>query len=414
MPHILFINQHYYPDFAATGQLLSELCEDLAEKNWKVTVITGMPEIGTYPKSYSKPLSFEEKKNISIYRIYNHPAGSKNIFNRLLHFFSFWVGSILKSLIIEKIDLVYVMSSPPLLNGITANILRVVRGVPYIYNVQDLYPGIAVEMGTISNPKLIRISEKIEKYINSNSLSVFTLSDQMKDSISHNGIPENKISVIPNWSDGDIIYPKKSSELRNQLRLESKFLITYSGNIGLSQGLEKIIQIADQIKEINHEIHFLIIGNGANLPFIRKMAEEKQLTNITFLPFQPKEELCDSLNCADLHIVPMAENMAKYLMPSKIYGIMAAGKPFLAIVDEGTEIYKLINETECGFQLTYNHYQEAVNLLANCVNKKDRLAEMGRKGRKYFEENFDRKKVTEKYSFLLESSLPDFLNNPTS
>ncbi len=414
MPHILFINQHYYPDFAATGQLLSELCEDLAVKNWKVTVITGMPEIGTYPKNYSKPLSFEEKKNISIYRIYNHPAGSKNIFNRLLHFFSFWVGSILKSLIIEKMDLVYVMSSPPLLNGITANILRVVRGVPYIYNVQDLYPGIAVEMGTISNQKLISISEKIEKFINLNSLSVFTLSDQMKESIAHNGIQENKISVIPNWSDGEIIFPKKSSELRNQLGLESKFLITYSGNIGLSQGLEKIILIAEQIKEINREIHFLIIGNGANLPFIRKLAEEKQLNNITFLPFQPKEELCDSLNCADLHIVPMAENMAKYLMPSKIYGIMAAGKPFLAIVDEGTEIYKLINETECGFQLTYNRYQEAVNLLVDCLNEKDRLAEMGRKGRKYFEENFDRKMVTEKYNFLLESSLPDFLYNPKS
>jgi len=414
MPHILFINQHYYPDFAATGQLLSELCEDLAANNWKVTVITGLPETGTYPKSYSKPLPFEEKKNISIYRIYNHPAGSKNIFNRLLHFFSFWVGSILKSMTIEKIDLVFVMSSPPLLNGITANILKTVRGVPYIYNVQDLYPGIAVEMGTISNLKLIKISEKIEKYINSNALSISTLSEQMKESISLNGISENKISVIPNWSDGNIIFPKQTSNLRTELGLESKFLITYSGNIGLSQGLDKIIQVAEKIQQITNTIHFLIIGNGANLPFIKKMAEEKKLKNITFLPFQPKENLCDSLNCADLHIVPMAENMAKYLMPSKIYGIMASGKPFLAIVDEGTEIYKLINETQCGFQLTYNKYEESVNILINSLNEKEKLEDMGKRGRKYFEENFDRKKVTEKYNFLLNSSVPDFLNNPIS
>lgn len=402
MPHILFINQHYYPDFAATGQLLAELCEDLVRFGFKITVITGMPEKGTFP-SEAEIAKIEQHKNLTIYRIDNHPAGNKTIINRLIHFVSFWLGSIIKALFLsEKYDYVFVMSTPPLLNGLTANLLRIFRSTPYVYNVQDLYPGIAVEMGTIKNKWLIRLSESIETYINRHALVVTTLSSQMKYNIQLRTFGKD-IRVIPNWSDSRFIFPLEKSELRDKLNLNEKFLVTYSGNMGLSQGLDQLLDVAGQLQNQMPVIHFLFIGNGAHLPQLKSKVEQLQLSNVTFLPFQPKEKLNDGLNAADLHIVSTQPNMAKYLMPSKIYGIMAAGKAVLAIAEKETEMIQMIEKFHCGISAQPNKTAESKEQILWAFQNPSELATLGKNGRKAFLQNFDRFIATQNYASLFEN-----------
>ena len=404
MPHILFINQHYYPDFAATGQLLAELCEDLSQKGFRITVITGYPEKGTYP-DYLTPLKNEQHKNLTIYRIYNHPAGNKSNINRLFHFFSFWLGSVVKALFMqEKYDLIYVMSTPPLLNGITANLVSFFRGVPYLYNVQDLYPGIAVEMGTLTNKHIISISQMIENYINQNALSISTLSVQMKKSISEHAEP-NKIVILPNWSDGNLIRPQKESQLRKKIGLTEMFLVTYSGNMGMSQGLDSLLGVAEILQTEKPNIHFLFIGNGAHLPELKKIKETNNLKNVTFLPYQPKENLSDSLACADLHLISTTPNLSKYLMPSKLYGILAAGKSYLAVTESTSEIVEFTVKESCGVTANPGDIEQITSAIIKLEENVDVLQKMGKLGREVFDKQFERKIVTEKYAAHLRNIL---------
>lgn len=400
MKHILFINQHYYPDFAATGQLLAELCEDLEKSGFKITVITGYPEPGTFPENLI-PLKKEVKGHLTIRRLYNHPAGNKSISNRLLHFFSFWLGSIRTSFLTPKVDLVFVMSTPPLLNGITANLIRIIKRIPYLYNVQDLYPAIAVEMGTLSNKPLIKFSEWAEKYINSKAVSIVTLSEPMKLAISESGVEKNKIQIIPNWSDDQVLKPQPFSKFRTENHLDSKFVVMYSGNIGMSQGLDVVLSLAQELEKEIPELHFCIVGNGVKLPALKEQVKNTGVTNVSFYPFQPKELLSDSLNAADLHLIPLTEKMAKYLLPSKLYGILAVGKPVLAIVDKGTEIDVLVKQTGCGYSVSPGDTKNLMEALKTAFSERESLAKRGEKGRAYFLENLTRKIATDRYLRLI-------------
>lgn len=399
MKHLLIINQHYYPDFAATGQLLAELCEDLEKAGFKITVITGYPEPGTYPDHLS-PKKLEIIGNLTIFRLYNHPAGNKSISNRLLHFFSFWLGSIRTAFLTRKVDLVFVMSTPPLLNGMTANLLRLIKRVPYVYNVQDLYPAIAVEMGTLTNKPLIRFSEWAEKIINSKSVRIVTLSEPMKAAIAHSGVESEKIQIIPNWSDDQLLFPQTTSSFRTLNQLGNKFVIMYSGNIGKSQGLDVILSLAPELEKEYPEIHFCVIGNGVNLPSLKEQVAKYEITNVSFYPFQAKETLSDSLNAADIHLIPLTEKMAKYLLPSKLYGILAVGKPILAIVDPETEIDLLVKQTGCGYSVKPGAQTDLKEVITKAYLNRESLLEMGNRGRTYFLDNLTRKIAVNSYSTL--------------
>lgn len=401
MKHLLFINQHYYPDFAATGQLLADLCDDLVKAGFRVTVITGYPEPGTFPAGLA-PLKTEKNGNLTIFRLYNHPAGNKSIINRLLHFFSFWFLSILKSFTVKRPDLVFVMSTPPLLNGLTANLIRLFRRVPYVYNVQDLYPDIAVQMGTIRNRLVIRLSAAIETYINRHARQIVTLSDSMKEKIASHGVVSGKISVIPNWSDGNLIRPMTDSPLRTDWDLAGRFVIMYSGNTGMSQGLDWIMETIAPLATDRPDLVFVIVGGGAKLPALKEKAVKNHWSFVRFYPFQPKEQLSESLSVADLHLVPLTAGMSDYLVPSKFYGIAAAGRPTLALVDEGSEIDRIVRSQNLGFSIRHGQTESLRRVIEQAMNNREVLKEMGTRARKYFDSTLDRKKATGAYQSLME------------
>ncbi|NUQ80902.1 MAG: glycosyltransferase family 4 protein [Bacteroidetes bacterium] len=400
MKHLLFINQHYYPDYAATGQLLAELCDDLVSAGFRVTVITGFPEPGTFP-SEIRPLKVEKNGILTIFRLYNHPAGNKSILNRLLHFFSFWFLSIIKSLTVTRPDLVFVMSTPPLLNGVTANLIRLIRRVPYVYNVQDLYPDIAVQMGTIRNRQLIRLSAAIENYINHHAQQIVTLSEPMKDKIVSHGVEPGKVSVIPNWSDGNLIRPVQDSPLRTEWDLRDRFVIMYSGNTGMSQGLDWIMEAMVPVAADHPDLVFVIVGGGVRLPQLKENANRNGWTFVRFFPFQPKEQLGQSLAVADLHLVPLTAGMSDYLVPSKFYGIAAAGRPTLALVDEGSEIDRIVRSQNLGFSIRHGQADDFRSAITLAVNDRDSLREMGVRARRYFDSTLDRTIATSAYRTLL-------------
>lgn len=405
MKHIVFINQHFAPDFAATGQLLSELCVDLSRKGWKISVITGVPSPGTYPTESYIPLT-EENGRLTIYRLKHLHAEKTSLISRLFHFFSFWLSSIVKVVSIEKIDMIFIMSTPPLLNGVTANLLRIIRQIPYIYNVQDLYPGIAVELGAIKKGFTYHLSTKIENYIYQHATMITTLSEQLKKSISERSVAPEKIAVIPNWADGDMIRPISSSDLKKKNGFEGKFVVGYSGNIGLSQELEKLIPfLAKYTIQFEPNIHYLIIGDGAKKRELEIEVKNNQLTNVTMWDFQPKEKLHESLSLPDIHLIPLKRNLSNYLVPSKTYGILAVEKPILALVEPNSELGTLIQTQSCGAVCDPDNYDSVLHLILQWEKDPEKLKLIGKNGHHIFMTTYERKITSEKYHYLFSKVL---------
>jgi glycosyltransferase involved in cell wall biosynthesis len=217
-------------------------------------------------------------------------------------------------------------------------------------------------------------------------------------------LPSDKIAVVENWTDPDIVSPVKREEnefLRSQ-GLSEKFVVMYSGNIGLSQDLENLVAVADELRELE-EIVFVLVGEGALKESLVSLALNRNLKNIRFFSYQEKENLKYSLSAAHIHLIPLKRGMKGIIVPSKVYGIMAAAKPFIAAVDEGSEIDRLAKEFECGLVVTPSDVEALKRAILWAFQNQEQLDRMGRLGREVFEKHYSRSICTHKFRRTLES-----------
>lgn len=408
---ILVVNQYFHPDQASTAQLLTELCEDLAEHH-EVTVVAGRPSYNPTETFEAKGLVTEDLHgNVRILRTWSTAFPRHSMAGRLANYASYIASSLAGALLVKDPDVVLTMTDPPIV-AVVAFVVSRLRRAPFVYINQDIFPEVGVRLGRIRNPLLVRGLAALNRGLRRRAARVVAIGRDMERRLLALGTPPERIAVIPNWADGALIHPLTGpSALRSEQGWESRYVVMHSGNVGLSQGLETVLDAASLLSDVP-QVLMAIVGDGAGKPSLEAAAKAKGLGNLVFLPYQPKASLADLLGAADIHLVSLRRGLSGYIVPSKVYGVMAAGKPFLAAVDPGSEPALLVAELGCGVAIP----PDDPKALADAIRRsRDMpLAEMGRRARTAFDARFERKVATETYRRLLEDVASHGPNRPRS
>jgi len=374
---LLVINQYYHPDLASTGQLLTELCEGLTD-HFNVTALVGSPSYSANAKN--SPQNADRESKVNVTRVFNTKFVRSNLVGRLLNYVSFMIFATLKGVFLEKHDLVLVMSDPPTVNFI-GYIIKKVKGSKLVQICQDVYPEVAQILGKADNPLMIKAFSSMNRIAQSSSDGLIAISSGMKQRLIQKKLIKEKITVIENWIDTNLVTPEsKTNQFSRSKNISDKFVVMHSGNIGLSQELDVFIDTAELLKD-EKSIAFVIIGDGALKKQLVERSTNKNLKNLVFLPYADKKELKYSLSAADVHFISLKKGLKGLIIPSKIYGIMAVAKPVITCMEEGDDILKLVEDHNFGYKAERDPKSVAKGVLY-FYNNQHLIQEYGQRARR--------------------------------
>jgi len=396
---IAVLGINFYPELIGIGIYTTEMCEYLKNAGHKITVFTAFPY---YPQwkieeRYGRKFSLTENyKGITVKRTYIYVPSKVTSKSRILHELSFTISSFFNMLSSERPDILITVS-PPLGLGLSAYIISKIKKVPFIFHIQDLQPDAAIELGMLKNKKILDLLYKIEKLIYMQASMVCVISKKMKEKILLKGIKQKKVFLFPNWVDTEYIKPlPKFNKFRQENNLEDKFIVLYSGNIGMKQGLDIILDVADRLRN-DKNIFYLIIGDGAYKKELVRKYEKLKLQNIMFLPVQSKIMLPYMLSAADVCLVPQQKAVTDIVMPSKLLGIMASGRAVIAEANVGSELYNVINNSGCGIVVEPKNSKRMAEAIMEIYNNPEKSVEYGEKGREYAIKHFSKEKILKSF-----------------
>ena len=401
----LLIYAHYfYPDVASTGQILTELCEGMTDA-FDITVICVVPSYsGTIDEKYkTKRIYKEEHNGIKIIRVRVPEFQKSNKISRVKNLLAYFFNSLLATLKIEKQDYIYTISQPPILGGVLGVLGKWLKGGKLIYNIQDFNPEQTMAVGYSKNKLLLNTVMSVDKFSCKKSDKVIVVGRDMQETLrnrfNNKKVPKNVF--INNWINEKEIYPLEQNhprivEFKEKYNLKDKFIIMYSGNIGLYYDLENIIKVIGEFKD-REDVVFAFVGDGTVKDKVEAYVKENNLSNVTFIPYQDKADLIYSLNAADIHWVVNAKGIKGVSVPSKLYGVMAAGKPVLGVLDEGSEARLIVEDCNCGVCIEPGNYKEISNNIEYILNNKEEIRALGSNGRQYLETNLTKEVSINKY-----------------
>ncbi|MFL6212876.1 MAG: glycosyltransferase family 4 protein [Blastocatellia bacterium] len=402
--HIVILNQFFYPDHSATSQLMTDLAESLVEKGISVTAIAGR---GRYDGSEKLPSS-EVYRGVRIERAWASGFGKRTIAGRLADYLSFYIGATWTLLRQPRHDLVMALTTPPLI-GLVALLVARLKRMRMVALVQDIYPDIAVALGTLrADTLLTRVLDWLNRLVLRKADRIIVLSECMRRRIIAKLGPESesRIDTIHNWADGRLIQPltKAGNQFRIEHDLGDAFVIMFSGNWGLVNDFQTVLEAARLLRN-RRDILFLFIGDGGRANELKRFCDRHDLTNVRTLPYQPREMLRFSLAAADVSLITLAPGLAGLSVPSKTYGIMAAARPILFVGDHTSEIATIIEKGECGAVVRSGESERLASLLDEWSKDKAKLAEAGRRARQLFNKDFDRPQAVRAYVRSFENCL---------
>ncbi len=397
------ITQFYPPDYAATGQLIQELATQLGQQGMDIHIFTGQP--GYAFQTAAAPAK-ELSEKIFIRRSRASRIWPQRIRGRALNGLLFCLRSGLHLLkACWRGDILLLTTEPPYLPvlGFLANICF---GLPYVCLLYDLYPDVAVALNVVP-PKhwLVRFWDTVNRWIWKRARGVIVLSSTMKDRVSAK-CPEikEKISVIHSWADYKWIKPihKKDNWFVSQHKLADKFTVLYSGNMGRCHDMDTIVEAAELLK--NEPIQFIFIGAGAKRKVCIEKVRDLGLSNCLFLPYQDKQTLPYSLTAGDLSLVSISPGLEGVIAPSKLYGILASGRPVAAICEKHSYLRSLLAEANCGAAFNNGDAQSLAEFIRFLAADTQLAAHMGSAGRRYLMAHFTPEIIAEQYSHVLKGN----------
>ncbi|WP_127498103.1 glycosyltransferase family 4 protein [Paenibacillus glycanilyticus] len=401
----LLIYAHYYhPDVASTGQILKELAEGMLD-SFDITVICVVPSYtGSVAAEYkTKMFYYEEINGVKVLRIRVPEFSKNNKMSRIKNILAYFVGAMLATFKVGKMDYVYSISQPPVLGGLIGVWGKWMKRAKYIYNIQDFNPEQTMAVGYSKNKLILNAMLWFDKFSCKCSDKVIVVGRDMVETVKHRfkGKKVPNHSFINNWIDEKEIYPlpsdhKQVVSFKKKYGLENKFVIMYSGNIGLYYDLENIMHVIKEFKE-QDDIVFAFIGEGSVLSNLVDYKEEHDLKNVTFIPYQKKSDLIYSLNAGDIHWCINAKGIKGVSVPSKLYGVLAAGKPIIGVLEEGSEARMIIEEIGCGFVTEPGNYSEVARIIQRLIDEKQIVSSMGARNREYLVNNLARDVSVKKY-----------------
>jgi glycosyltransferase involved in cell wall biosynthesis len=344
--HIAFFNRSYYPDTSATGQLLTDLCEDLVRVHGcRVSVVAGVPLL---PASSGTIARRERHNGVEIHRARGTRFSKRRFAGRASNYVSYFLSACVEGLRLDRPDVVVALTDPPII-GLAAWLAGRRFGAPLVMAFKDLFPEVTVLMQDFQSDAVNAMLQRVNEFLVRRAASNVALGETMRRRlIEGKGAPPERTSIIADWADTAAISPApKRNPFSEAHRLADTFVVMHSGNIGLSQGLDTVIEAAALLRDVP-DLQIVFVGEGVRKADLQAQATAQGLTNVTFLPFTPKERLRESFATADVFIVSLQRGLSGYIVPSKLYGILAAGRPYVAAVESDCEVASLTERHACG------------------------------------------------------------------
>nr|MBT6354366.1 glycosyltransferase family 4 protein [Pelagibacteraceae bacterium] len=399
---ILIYSLVFSPDGVSTAHLYSDLVLGFKKKGYQVTVLTSTPHYNITNESLiEQPLKkkFFGLLYTSIFngvKVYHVPLKKyKNHLIRILSFIYWHISSFIVGLFLKKPNII-LTPSPPLTNGVFAILLGKIKGSKSIYNVQEIYPDLLINLGYIRNGVFIKILKKIERWVYNMSDVVTTIDNQFYNIIEYRIKEKNKLTIIPNFVDTELYSTKSSVSLPDEFKKKEDYTdILYAGNIGLAQEWDLIINLAKEIREF--KINIWIVGEGLRKVYLESEIEKYRLNNIKLLPYYDRKYMPGINLFADIHFIAMNKKVEKYGFPSKVYTIMASGKPILVVSSEETPIVSFLKDKNAALLVTDHSISKFKEELLKLHNSKDLRDKLGANGRQEIKKKYSKQVVIEQY-----------------
>jgi glycosyltransferase involved in cell wall biosynthesis len=399
--------QHFYPEMISTGMHMTELAVALTRRGWRVSAVCAQPSLLLSEANLAVPRAMTHQ-GITITRVAT--MGSHGgLAGRALFALSFVLTSVARVLRLRHGARGIVLTTNPPFLGFGAWALSRLGVLPYILIVYDVYPEIASRLGVLKEGSLVeRLWQRATRLILNEAAAVVVIGRDMERIIGAKMRPgqRGRLRLIPNWSDADAVAPvaRERNTFVTEHQLGDRFVVQYAGRMGRTHNLEPLVEAAALMRD--RPIIFQLIGDGTKRAALLAWCRQRGLTNVSFLPYQPLERLGEMLSAADLSVVCLESHFTGLSVPSKTYGVMAAGRAILGFLEPDSEIGRTIIERDCGVVLPNPTADAVARLVTELMADRPKLARMGANGRAAYLQDFTLSQAAERYDACLNDALP--------
>jgi colanic acid biosynthesis glycosyl transferase WcaI len=399
---ILLLNQFYWPDVAATAQLLTDLGETLVADGHEVHVVCSRGGYG----GESIRLPQEERHNgVQIHRVAATGLGRRRMLHRMCDYGTFYTTALMRCLSLPRVDVCVALTTPPFVGSIGVAYKKFRRASLILWTM-DLYPEIVAAMGVL-RPRSIEYNllRELAGWTYRHADRVISLADEMTARIRGYGVPAERIATIPSWSPGEAVSPcpDAHTSFRDRHGINGDFVVMYSGNMGVVHEFPTILSAARHLR-YRRELKFLFVGEGTQKRWLIEEVRRQRLDNVQFCPYEPLDSLSESLGAANMHLISMKSNVEGLLVPSKLYGILAAGRPSVLVGPEGNEVARRITSSGSGWVVPPGHANKLADRIESLITRPELAWEMGIRARRHYEAWCSRQRCTSKVVDVIESA----------
>lgn len=403
---LIFVNRFFYPDHSATSQILSDLAFQLAKTGEEVHVIAGRQ---LYDDPAANLPGFETINHVLVHRVWASRFGRARLVGRMIDYLFFYAAAVVTVLrLARKADVVVVKTDPPLLSVATGSAARL-KGAQTVNWLQDLFPEVAIALGVRFlrggiGKALTRLRDGSVRRATANVV----ISQRMAEHLASQETRRGRLYIVANWAEDHVIAPTLPADnsLRAEWRLNNKFVVAYSGNLGRAHEFETILGAAELLQH-DPRFVYLFVGGGHLIPEVIARVRQMKLERLfQFRPYQDRLNLSLSLGVPDVHWLSLRAELEGLILPSKFYGIAAAGRPMIAITAEDSEISRLIRSHQCGVAITIGDSEGLADALSRLADDPKRSAEMGRNARRMLDLYFSRERAFSRWQRVIEECSP--------
>lgn len=401
---LLLVNQ-FPPDVNPTGKLMKQLASGLAERGHHIHVVTAFPhyeEFRIAAPYVGKRIERSQEDGLTITRVWVFASGAKHrMWHRLTNYVSYNAAAFVAAQSSAADYDITLAPNGSFFTGITAAALRLLRGTRFIYNVQDIYPDVPARAGQLANSWQVRGLQLIERAMYSAASHITVISDTQRANLLSKGVAANRISVVPNFVDTDRMQPQAPApELSKRFGWEGKLVVAHSGNLGFAYDLDTILDAAQRMRD-RVDVLFVIIGDGVRRAELQEKAEQLELPNLQFLPFQPEAELPQLRATIDVQLSLYRPGASELSLPSKLYEIMASGRPVIASAEPDSDVARLVQSAEGGFVVAPGRADLLADAVMQLAADPARRVTLGERGRRFVTEHHSLAAAVDRYETLL-------------
>ena len=390
-PRLLVLNQYYWPGVEATANVLTDLCEALADE-YDVTVVAGTV-------AGRARAGREHRNGVEIVRVPATAFERRRLWRRGANYLSYVALATAAGIRAARPDIILSMTDPPLVPDVAYAVARRFR-VPLVVISQDVFPEVAVALGRLESRVVAGLLGRLVGLPFRRADRVVAIGETMRRRLEAKSVAPERISVIPNWVDTEQLTPEPRRNAWSHAQgLDDAFVVMHSGNLGYAQDLDSLVAAAAHLRDAD-DVRVVMVGGGARRADLVALAGRLD-AQVTFLPYQPRAVLPQSLSAADVHVVGLARGLAGLVVPSRIYGVLAVARPVIAAAEEESETAQLVREAQCGVVVPPGHPERLANAIRAARDGSLDLGEMGRRGREWVVAEADRGVALARYRALL-------------